>query len=367
MFLFLSFTCCSCSKDYMYPNYDGTEKEEPAEPIEPVVPTITSKIRDLVLIYGAGTDRSQVWNKEAFVPYVAYKNGDAQDWLFDGFLFLEIFDKEGYSYTTGHGTKPALKKHWQGLIDSYLNSELSAGALDKCIADVAAKEGTPSRKRKLTIGIPEPLKGAVEWGEVDGKMLDFSKDEDRIAGCKWFVDEVIRKFQAANFKNVELEGFYWIAEEVVNTKTIIASIGTYLEEKEYTFSWIPWWKSPGYSDYSPYKFTDVYLQPNYFFSTNVPYSRLQEACDEAKKYKINLEVEFDNAVLGGNGQRLNDYLDVFEENSIYDEMKLAYYQEINTIQRLYESTSPADKNLYKRLAEIIVKRQKQENPSYIKE
>lgn len=368
LLLSLSISCSSCSKSYMYPNYDGTEDGEIEGPVDPVIPEdpySTSKIRDLVLIYGAGTDRDQIWNKEAFYPYVVYEQNDSYNWMFDGFLFLELFDKEGYSYTSGHGTKPALKLQWQGLIDNYFSSDVSAGALDQCLTEVMKLSGNNQRKVKVTVGIPEPLRGAVEWGEVDGKMLDFSKDEDRVLGCKWFIDEVVRKFEAGEFQNLELEGFYWIAEEVVNTETMIASIGSYLEEREFTFSWIPWWKSPGYEKYRTYKFSDVYLQPNYFFY-DVPFSRLQAACDEAKKFKINLEVEFDESVLGGNSQKMNDYLDVFEENDIYQDMKLAYYQSINTVLKLYKSNHPADKELYKRFCSIVSDRQKQVNPPYIK-
>lgn len=366
MLMLLAVPTTSCSKKYMYPDYDGNEKKD-STGTPPVNAGDVRKtaVRDLVLIYGGGADGPQTWTKEAFYPYVACENNGAWDWMFDGFLFLELKDGNGHAYTTGHAPEPALKEHWEQLIIKYFRKGYAFSALNDCIADVVVKAGNPSRKRKVIVGIPEPMKAATQWGAIDGKMLDFSKDADRITACKWFIDQVKEKFTAAAYPNIELEGFYWIAEEVENTAPIIASIGDYLKKGKSTFPWIPWWKSPGYDNYKPYGFSDVYLQPNYFFSDDVPYSRLQEACDEARKHHINLEVEFDERVLGGKGQKLYDYLEVFQQNKVYETMKLAYYQSENTILKLSQSSNTADRDLYKRLCEIIVKRQKETAPAYM--
>lgn len=124
--------------------------------------------------------------------------------------------------------------------------------------------------------------------------------------------------------------------------------------QKYTYTWIPWWKSPDYTNPSEYKFTEIYLQPNYFFN-DVDASRLQDACDEANKHSIYLEVEFDESVLGGKGAKINDYLNVFEDNGIFDEMPLAYYQSINTVLQLQRSSNPSDKALCKRFCDIASK------------
>ncbi|MBC9934929.1 DUF4855 domain-containing protein [Chitinophaga qingshengii] len=364
--MLLAIPTTSCNKKYMYPDYDGNEKKDTtATPPAGTDDVQKTSIRDLVLIYGGGADGPQTWTKDAFYPYVAYDDNATTDWMFDGFLFLELKDGNGHAYTTGHSPEPALKEHWDALISKYFRKGYSFAALDECITGVIAKTGTPTRKRKVIVGIPEPMKAATQWGTLNGKMLDFSKDADRITACKWFMDQVKEKFTAAAYANIELEGFYWIAEEVENTAPIIASIGDYSKKGKNAFLWIPWWKSPGYDNYKPYGFSDVYLQPNYFFADDVPYARLQEACNEANKYHINLEVEFDERVLGGKGQKLYDYLEVFEQNKVYDTKKLAYYQSENTILKLYQSTNTADKDLYKRLCGIIVKRQKAAAPAYM--
>ena len=55
--------------------------------------TEDNTIRDMVLIYDGGAHRTIRWDKEHFTPYVSVKNENGTtDWLFDGFLFLEIHD-----------------------------------------------------------------------------------------------------------------------------------------------------------------------------------------------------------------------------------------------------------------------------------
>ncbi len=44
---------------------------------------------------------------------------------------------------------------------------------------------------------------------------------------------------------------------------------------------------------------------------------------------MNMEIEFDDRALKnmGWGYRLTDYLDVYENNRVFDSLKVAYYQE----------------------------------------
>ena len=74
-----------------------------------------------------------------------------------------------------------------------------------------------------------------------------------------------------------------------------------------------------------------------------------------------MEVEFDERVLKNSkdwGQRLNDYLDVFEKNGVFDSLKVAYYQGGDAFYRLSQSIYSEDVQLYNRLIDIIISRQK---------
>ena len=49
-----------------------------------------NKIKDLALIYQGGVHRID-WTSDQFLPYVVHQFADGhKDWLFDGFLFLEL-------------------------------------------------------------------------------------------------------------------------------------------------------------------------------------------------------------------------------------------------------------------------------------
>lgn len=125
------------------------------------------------------------------------------------------------------------------LVNYYFQSNNALGALDKTIEAAIKEIGSPPTKRKIVIGLPEPIKNQKDWGyDKNGIQLDFSKDEDRIAACKWYIDYVRSRFDDMKYKNIELAGFYWIAEEATNTKTIINEIATYLKNLKYSFNWI---------------------------------------------------------------------------------------------------------------------------------
>lgn len=53
------------------------------------------------------------------------------------------------------------------------------------------------------------------WGSLGGRRMDFAKGADRVAACKWYIDQVRRRFDEGNYQYVELAGFYPISEEIV--------------------------------------------------------------------------------------------------------------------------------------------------------
>jgi hypothetical protein len=336
-----------------------------------VVPRKT-KARDLVLIYGAGTEIGQQWDYYAFHPYVVYKNTLNQyDWMFDGFLLLELNDEWNYSFTVGHGdpTKPAQKANWNTLLDKYFATGRSLHALDQAIDDATWSAGQPPSKRKIVIGIPEPLKAVgINWGMVDGVWLNFQNDAHRTIACKWFIDQVESRFNSANFRHLVLDGFYWIGEDVGDAQNVTADVSSYLSTKNYCFTWIPWWQSPGYDHPQDFGFSDTYLQPNYYFYSNVPYSRLQDACNKAYANGTYLEAEFDDNVLyyAPYRTKMNEYLDVFASNNVFTSMKMTYYQSQSTILKLFTQKDyhPPLDTLYRKFCEIVTARQKVINPPY---
>ncbi len=77
-------------------------------------------------------------------------------------------------------------------------------------------------------------------------MTDFSKEEDRIAACRWFIDEVLERYGTGKWKHVELAGFYWITEETLDESPLLPEVSAYLHSKGYPLTWIPYFEAPGY-------------------------------------------------------------------------------------------------------------------------
>lgn len=312
--------------------------------------------KDLVLLYSGGAHRKFQWDENYVRPYVTYTDDSGKEsWLFDSFLFLEIHNGAGKTFATGYTNNPANQNEWKDLVDHYFQSRYCLGALEKSIDKAIERIGKPKEKRKIVIGLPEPIIGQKDWGTVrNGVPLDFSKHEDRIAAVKWYINYVRQKFNEMQYDNLELAGFYWIAEEATNTRTILADVATYLNNLKYSFIWIPYFKSDGYSEWEKLCFNYAYLQPNYFFNKDIPFSRLNEACQLAKKYKMDMEIEFDERVLTGWGYRLDDYMKAFIDNGIWKTKNIAYYQGGKALYELSISTNENDKELYHKFCKFVI-------------
>lgn len=316
-------------------------------------------IRDLVLIYDGGTHRREVWNKELFDSYVVYKDKSGEkNWLFDGFLFLEIKDGRGRGFASYYEDKAARKIEWEGLLNRYFLRSLVS--LDETIQSYKDQSIPLSTKRKVVISIPEPIPNQTDWGALNGKSLDFSVRDDRVNACKWYIDEVIKRFKKANFENLQLVGFYWLAEEATNSRTIIQELRAYCEKNGCKLNWIPYFTANGNTKWKDIGFSKAYLQPNYFFNETVPLSRLDAACDRAYDLGMGLEIEFDDRALSKYtfAYRLENYLDVFERRKVFEKLDIAYYQGGSSFYKLKISDDTKDNDLYHRLAKIIVARQK---------
>lgn len=321
---------------------------------------------DMVLIYTGGDHRlPEWWNSEHFAPYVSFENDHGiHEWLFDGFLFLEI-KNDNWSFFGRHGSRPARMREWELYVDRFFSNTTNIHALNHQISRILeSKSDDCFEKRKIIIAIPEPKKGQKDWGELNGKKLDFNSVDDQITACRWYIDYVLKKWEKAsdNLENVEFVAFYWIKENDPLDAKITQEVSSYVREKGYDFYWIPNmlglqqinndWKEPGYDK--------AYLQPGYFYRTDKDSVRLRQSSELIDKFKLNPYVEFDERTLIKNrnwGYRLHKTIDIFEEYGFWDTTPIGYYQGFNGLYQLYNSEEPEDKILYMRLAKIISQRQ----------
>lgn len=321
-------------------------------------------VADWVLIYSGGTHRLE-WTPGQFEPYVAYVDPESgrKRWLFDGFLFIEFKDGRGQEYAKGYGQQPAGKAHWAWLLDRLFEQGKALHALDATVGGVGAEIGAPARKRRVTITLPEPIITQENWGELDGRTLDFTKPADRVAAAGWYLDELERRWRAAGFKNLTLEGIYWVAETTANKgEQVLPEIATRVHSHGWEFLWIPYWNASGAGDWEAMGFDAAYQQPNHFFHPGkVPDERLPEAVAFAKAHGMGMEMEWDQRAISQQElflPRLHAYLDAYEKTDALQNAAMAHYEGGGALLQLSQQTDPALRQAYDRYCRAIAKRQR---------
>ncbi len=346
-------------------------------------------INDLALIY-TGSQHRPDWNKELFWPYVVHEYADGKkSWMFDSFLMIEfqVWNEQGVVVSFGESNTPGSQKQdWINLLDTQLGTKTGFGckALDELIGELIPVLGEPGRKHKVLLTMPSAeTKSGVTWGELNGKQLNFNRTEDRVAAQKWYTDLILEKWAEADFKNIELDGVYWVKEAFHDyDQVIVKPANDYLHNKGLKAYWIPYFTAWGRFDWDTVGIDAAFLQPNYYFRETTSIDQLQQAIDDAWEHNMCLEMEFEgynyswnpttkirskfaptNIGLYGYSptsprfyQRLVDYIDYFEANAVFEFMPIAYYSGFQAIYDFMNSGHPKDHELVDRLALLMNKR-----------
>ena len=336
-----------------------------AQPVDAGYRTGTD-ISDLVLIYHGSTHRPE-WNSTQLKPYV-YQNSDKGfHWMFDGFLFLEIFDKNRkIEWDPGFGHNTADKKEWEWLSDRYFSKGKGPDALESVLDSLALKDIKPLRKRKVVISIPDPVAGFTDWGEIDGRKLDFNNPSDQVTAACWFIDRILKMWEGKNYRHIQLDGFYWVHEAAGKDYQIIPEVKRYLLAKSMRLYWIPYWKAERSDIWKELGFDCAYQQPNYFFNKELSAERLNDACNFGKLHGMGMEMEFDNNVINPEGRKkYYEYISAFETNGVWEERQVAYYEGGGAWLKISQSTDPEMKKMADRLSSIVIKRQEMADMKFL--
>lgn len=334
---------------------------------------------DYVLVYAGGGKESRFYDEDWMQGLVSYVDRDGQEhWLFDGFLFLQIMDRDcRVAFDPGHRDAKgiflsATQADWMGLLDYYFQKGACLDALETVVGQTKKRLGDPGYKRQVIISIPNPITyrqpgentgGTTYWGVLDGRATDFSKGEDRFAACKWYIDEVLRRAKAARYKHIEIAGFYYVTEEATGAGNLITDISSYVHSLGYPLTWIPYFTAPGWDQWRDKGFDIAWYQPNYFFNPSLPEERLEEACKRAIAHGMAMELEFDERVVAERadgqpsmGYRLRGYMDAYKKYGSWEKLPIAYYISHRGVGVLRDSGNAEDKELYYDFCEFVAKR-----------
>ena len=337
---------------------------------------------DLVLCYGGSTHRTPYkWTADRFAPMVSYTDASGREqWLFDSFLCIE-FRMGYYSINLGQHLDSGTREHWEELLDYWLEDpNTGVGALEEAVAAAAKRLGAPAEKRKVVMVLPDPIiyeyydgskPSTTYWGEVNGRRMDFSNDQDRITVQKWYINEVRHHFDEADYKYIELAGFYIVSEdlavpgqgwnpELKRWENVVPYVADYLHELNHSVAWIPYNRAGGYANWKNMNIDYAYMQPNRFWGEGLETKTWTRFFSDIKANDMGMELEFDDAVLEKNSgsdayrARLREYMSQARSNGVYGTKRLAYYQGQDTFYNLAHSNAAADRELFDELCEFVL-------------
>lgn len=300
----------------VFGNCDGKNAAEPSETLitNPAVsigygtPDQYDGMHDVVLSYLCPNEVRVT--KDQYLAYVAYlEKGEIKDTYFDGFMYLPYVK---YLYSGGQ-KKELTKAEWEAWNDWQFMADYNFDALDVAVDETKAALGLDEDYSVGTyLSLFYPVYGATNFGELNGKQMDFTKIEDRKAVLKWFVDIQLEAFKAKGYDSVRLSGFYWFVEEMSGSDPHVQElcnyICDYIRSLGYQTTWIPYFNASGNTSWKQFGFDTACLQPNYAFNEEIPLERIYDAANLAKLYGMSIEIEIESTSDVKWVNRYRDYL-----------------------------------------------------------
>lgn len=322
-----------------------------------------SKATDLMLIYQGGVQRPR-WTVNRFAPYVTYRDPETgkEQWLYDGFLFIEFQDGRGHTYEQYSRLKHANKEQWAWLLQRNFADNDGVPNLERAVAAAVGRIGKPVRRRQVVLTLPVPEPGQTNWGQLDGRSLDFHNRADRLAAAQWYLDAALEYWKKLAPRDLDLAGFYWVAEEASSTTGLFPDLANEVHARGKEFFWIPSYHvDTPLGDWKAYGFDEAWLQPNFFFHPGLSPARLQNACDYARAHGMGLEMEFDPRMITQPEvfePRFHAYLDSYRRDGVNVGAAMAWYEGGGALYRLAASDNSKMRTDYDEVAQFVLKRQR---------
>ncbi len=311
-----------------------------------------------VLVY-AGADRPEftAYTIDHFTRLLAHVDtaGRPVYWQCNAAIFLNLFAPSGRVFTTwGVGT-PADGSDWTEYADSLLAPGGALSRLDSAVELMTAALGPPPEPVRVAIMIPypEPKVGTLRFG---GREYDLRGPDGRVSAATAYVADVARRFDAAGYRRLRLDGFYWLFEMMpAADAAVVTRVARALHAQRLRLLWIPYYDAAGWERWRERGFDEAWLQPNYFFDRTVPLARLDSAAARAVKHGMGLEIEFDGRLTAtpGFGDRLDPYLAVLRRYPQLRARSIALFDGGGALLELSRSRLATQRQQYDRLGAVL--------------
>lgn len=329
----------------------------------PAGTAVTDGVSDKVLLITGYHPTPGVadYTAEEIKPYVAHMvNGVPTDWMFDGVAWL-FFNKTSSGRNLVSEEQeggPSNKADWDQVLNTLFSSTYQLDALNTAVGQLKAELNDPARKMKVTIALPFPDAYQSNFGDVDGDGVsenlnwrdvgETASMNNRLKAAKWFMNEVMSRWNASGYQHLQLSGFYWSDEEVAKTTSLkeyefVKGVADYIHGNNLKFEWIPFNQAAGFRNWKQLGFDVVSMQPGYAFSDTNPRDGIAEAASYAKAFGMGLEMEthWDIFVDDQYWKKAYDYLEegLPDFSNYQNGVYTTYYQNVYDYQYSYESNS----------------------------
>lgn len=318
--------------------------------------------RNIVLIYNAG-DGHRMWQQADFVPLISHATlaGKPLAPMFDALVVLPLKATSGRGFVSGFGTGPSNVTDWTWYSDSRLfGGDDQLRSLDNAATQVKTALNAPGLRWKVFLTIPYPDSTQHAFGAIDssGRSLNFSSTSDRGAATEWYIAKVSALWKAAAYQSLDFVGWYWLQESVPSgDQTLVQRVATAVHADGRKFLWIPYYSATGYSKWSTWGFDAAIYQPNYFFTTTLPYSRLTDTATSAETYGMGVELELDDNAISSTAYkaRYENYLRAGNETGFQTGALTAWYMGGDTLLKCALSSDSGVHGIYDETWDFIVK------------
>lgn len=304
--------------------------------------------KDLCLLYH---DTKNAYTADDLIPYLAYvdENNNPTDIMFDSFLFLY---SNAEMPSGGRPHKGSVLSDWMWCLEDLFMDGENLRAMEEAAGQIKQTLGLDDNfKYKITMSLYTPHSSVTNFGDIDkdGKSENFQIYADRVKALCTYIDIIEKRFAEADFKNIELVGYYWWHEEMVSgDKAMLNEVSDYIHTKDKDFFWIPWFCAPGYDEWAEYGFDIACMQPNYVFKTEKPYTNLINAANLTAEYGMGIEIEIAEDCLYNKNffKRYMEYLSAGVQYGYMNDTVNMYYQSFSTYKKAFESDSAMGRAVY---------------------
>ncbi|MFD0619757.1 DUF4855 domain-containing protein [Paenibacillus sp. GCM10027629] len=327
----------------------------------------TGGMRNLVLLNnGNGPGGSGSWTKDTLMPYISYvnKQGEPQDWLFDGVLFHSVQSPSGKDFTKGTATL----SDWIGYLDKMFADQGDLQQLNEAVTEAGTKLGERGHKENVVLMIPNPGDTLTDFGDVDGDGVteNFSSSAigaeaayaNKQKAATWWIQQIKQRWKEEKYSKLKLNGIYWTGKSISTSDllepNLIQATSKQAHKKDLNFYWMPSFQGNRNYDGEALGFDAALLDSGAYNASSVT-QRLADASGLAKQYQMGLELAFDEQI-NTDTDRRERYIDILNGGIDYGYMRnafKAYDQGKATLLNSAKSSDPMARQNYDLMYQFV--------------